>query len=82
MLYVLDRATGELLSADECVTVNWAGRVELASRSPPVETEGARYPVGSPFLLQPSQIGGHNWQPMALNPATGLVYIPAQTAAS
>ena len=79
--YVLDRATGELLSADKYVTTNWASHVELATGRP-VETEGARYPVGSPFLLQPSQIGGHNWQPMAFNPATGLVYIPAQESSS
>ena len=25
----------------------------------------------------PSETGGHNWQPMAFDPATGLVYIPA-----
>ena len=75
--YVLDRATGALLSADKYVTVNWASHVDPASGRP-VEAEGARYPVGSPFLLQPSQIGGHNWQPMAFNPTTGLVYIPAQ----
>jgi alcohol dehydrogenase (cytochrome c)/quinohemoprotein ethanol dehydrogenase len=43
-----------------------------------VETAGARYPAGQPFLVQPSQLGGHNWQPMAWSPATGLVYVPAQ----
>ena len=25
----------------------------------------------------PAPFGGHNWQPMAFNPKTGLVYIPA-----
>lgn len=75
--YILDRATGELLSADKYVAVNWASHVDPESGRP-VETEGARYPAGQPFLVQPSQLGGHNWQPMAWNPATGLVYIPAQ----
>jgi quinohemoprotein ethanol dehydrogenase len=28
--------------------------------------------------VKPSPFGGHNWQPMSYNPATGLVYIPAQ----
>ena len=28
--------------------------------------------------VSPGPIGGHNWQPMAFNPRTGLVYIPAQ----
>jgi quinohemoprotein ethanol dehydrogenase len=32
----------------------------------------------SPKMVQPSPHGGHNWQPMAFNPATKLVYIPSQ----
>ncbi|WP_341649432.1 c-type cytochrome [Thauera humireducens] len=75
--YVLDRTTGELLSAEKYVPVNWASHVDPASGRP-VETEGARYPAGQPFMVQPSQLGGHNWQPMAWSPNTGLVYIPAQ----
>ena len=75
--YVLDRTTGELISAEKYVPVNWASHVDPASGRP-VETEGARYPVGQPFMVQPSQLGGHNWQPMAWSPSTGLVYIPAQ----
>ena len=31
-----------------------------------------------PAMVQPSPHGGHNWQPMAFNPQTKLVYIPAQ----
>ena len=75
--YVLDRATGELLAADKYVPVNWASHIDPASGRP-VEAAGARYPAGQPFMVQPSQLGGHNWQPMAWNPHTGLVYIPAQ----
>ena len=75
--YVLDRATGELLAADKYVNVNWASHVDAASGRPQ-EVDGARYPAGRPFLVQPSQLGGHNWQPMAYSPATGLVYVPAQ----
>lgn len=75
--YILDRATGELLAADNYVPTSWASHVDLDSGRP-VETDGARYPAGSTFLLQPSQLGGHNWQPMAFSPDTGLVYIPAQ----
>jgi mono/diheme cytochrome c family protein len=29
-------------------------------------------------MVQPSPHGGHNWQPMAFNPQTKLVYIPSQ----
>ena len=30
-----------------------------------------------PMVMQvPGPLGAHNWQPMAFNPKTGLVYIP------
>jgi quinohemoprotein ethanol dehydrogenase len=74
--YVLDRRTGELLSAAPFVDVTWATRVELATGRP-VEREGADY-RRAPFLARPAPLGGHNWQPMSFNPVTGLVYIPAQ----
>ncbi|HKA16598.1 MAG TPA: PQQ-dependent dehydrogenase, methanol/ethanol family [Myxococcota bacterium] len=74
--YVLDRATGELLSAAPYVPVTWAERVDLASGRP-VETTAARYGSGEPSVLSPGPVGGHNWQPMSFHPGTGLVYIPA-----
>ena len=40
--YVLDRRTGELISAEEFVTVTWASHVDLATGRP-VELAGARY---------------------------------------
>jgi len=72
--YVLDRETGELLSADNYVNISWATGVDMATGRPQ-EVPGARY-LDKPFLLFPSYLGGHNWQPMSYNPATGLVYIP------
>jgi quinohemoprotein ethanol dehydrogenase len=76
--YVLDRATGKLLSARPYVPVNWAKEVDLASGRP-VENPDSDYSrTGKPWLAQPGALGGHNWQPMAFNPDTGLVYIPAQ----
>ncbi|MEL7449910.1 MAG: PQQ-dependent dehydrogenase, methanol/ethanol family [Pseudomonadota bacterium] len=74
--YVLDRATGEPISAQPYVTVTWAERVDLATGRP-VETANARYSEG-PSVVMPSPYGGHNWHPMAFSPATGLVYVPAQ----
>jgi quinohemoprotein ethanol dehydrogenase len=74
--YVLDRATGELLSAAPYVPVTWAKRVDLASGRP-VEAAGARYGSQQPAVLSPGPVGGHNWQPMSFHPGTGLVYIPA-----
>ncbi len=73
--YVLDRRTGELISAEEFVTVTWASHVDLASGRP-VELAGARY-ADQTVNVSPGPLGGHNWHPMAYSPRTGLVYIPA-----
>jgi quinohemoprotein ethanol dehydrogenase len=72
--YVLDRATGELLSAKPYTPVNWARRIDLKTGRPEFTGE-ADYDKG-PALVYPAASGGHNWQPMAFNPQTGLVYIP------
>lgn len=74
--YVIDRRTGQLISADNFVPVNWATGVDKATGRP-IETENARFDKGM-FFANPSALGAHNWQPMAFSPKTGLVYIPAQ----
>ncbi|MEH6551945.1 MAG: PQQ-dependent dehydrogenase, methanol/ethanol family [Pseudomonadales bacterium] len=78
--FILDRETGELLSAEPYVPVNWASHYDM-STGRPVETPNADY-MDEPFMLRPSGIGGHNWQPMAYSPRTGLVYLPAQNFAA
>jgi quinohemoprotein ethanol dehydrogenase len=78
--YVLDRITGELLSADPYVYVNWAQGVDLESGRP-IENEFSRYEKVN-AMVAPNYEGGHNWHPMAYNPITGLVYIPALDNAS
>ncbi|MFC4308521.1 PQQ-dependent dehydrogenase, methanol/ethanol family [Steroidobacter flavus] len=78
--YVLDRATGELLSAKPYVPVNWASGVDEKTGRP-METGLADYSNG-PKLVFPSPAGGHNWHPMAFNPETGLVYIPTLEASA
>ena len=76
--YVLDRATGELLSAANFVPVNWARGVDRETGRPVVNPE-ALYPrTGRVWVGEPGASGGHNWQPMSFSPLTGLVYIPAQ----
>lgn len=72
--YVLDRKTGELLSAKPYAPVNWASRIDIHTGRP-VLTGEADYRDG-PALVYPAASGAHNWQPMAFNPITGLVYIP------
>jgi quinohemoprotein ethanol dehydrogenase len=74
--YVLDRATGELLSADAYVPVNWAERVDLVTGRPLIDPR-ARYAF-DPTDVMPGPTGAHSWHPMSYNPDTGLVYLPAQ----
>ena len=76
--YVLDRKSGALISAKAIVPMTWASGVDLKSGRP-IENKDARYSeTGRPFDVNPGPLGAHNWQPMAFNPKTGLVYIPAQ----
>ena len=72
--YVLDRATGELLSAEKIAPINWASHVDMATGRP-VENPAARYST-TPVMISPGAGGAHNWNPMAFSPLTGLVYVP------
>ncbi|QIB64144.1 PQQ-dependent dehydrogenase, methanol/ethanol family [Kineobactrum salinum] len=71
--YVLDRVTGELISAEKLVTITWASHIENGR---PVETDQADFSEEDK-LIYPSELGGHNWHPMSYSPETGLVYVPA-----
>lgn len=80
--YVLDRETGELISAEKYVNVIWAEKVDLKTGRP-LERPGIHYQAkGSIAKIAPTSMGGHNWQPMSFNPEAGLVYIPSNEAAS
>lgn len=72
--YVIDRTNGKLISAKPYTPVTWATGIDMKTGRP-VENPAARYGV-KPEEVMPGPIGGHNWQPMAYNPQTGLVYIP------
>ncbi len=76
--YVIDRVTGELLSAEKFATVNWASHVDPKTGRP-VEIADGDW-TQEPKLVFPGPIGAHNWQPMSFSPQTGLVYIPMQEA--
>jgi len=74
--YVIDRKDGRLVSAKNFVKQNWNSGFD-AKTGRPVFVPAARY-QGTPFVVTPSGLGAHNWQPMAFSPQTGLAYIPAQ----
>ena len=72
--FVLDRTTGEFISGDNYVSMNWATGLDETGR--PIESEYADYRE-TLRMITPSSLGGHNWHPMSFHPGTGLVYIPA-----
>ena len=73
--YVIDRRTGELLSAEPYEKVTWAERIDLETGRP-VEVPGIRMQPGERQLIYPSPFGAHNWQAMAYSPSARLVYVP------
>jgi quinohemoprotein ethanol dehydrogenase len=71
--YILDRRTGELLSAEPFVPVTWATGINLKTGRPTVNPE-ARYKHDAVSVM-PSNLGATNWPPSSYNPGTGLVYL-------
>ncbi|MEO8098694.1 MAG: PQQ-binding-like beta-propeller repeat protein [Acidobacteriota bacterium] len=78
--YVLDRVTGELISADPITKVSWTSGIDPKTGKPHVNP-GARYGTTS-VTVMPGPSGGHVWPPMSFNPATGLVYFPGTAGGS
>ncbi len=72
--YVLDRRTGEFISAKNHVMQNWNEGFEVNGR--PITSAAVRYDT-DPVLVMPGPGGAHNWFPMAYSPRTGLAYFPA-----
>ncbi|HXS26219.1 MAG TPA: PQQ-dependent dehydrogenase, methanol/ethanol family [Steroidobacteraceae bacterium] len=80
--YVLDRATGKLISAQRLAdTVNWAKGIDLKTGRPMFNPQADYADRGKAFTAAPGPIGAHNWEPMAFSPATRLVYIPVNEVA-
>ena len=76
--YVLDRKTGQLISANNFTPVTWSSGID-SKTGRPIENPGIRYDkTGKRADLLPGALGAHSWQSMAFSPTTGLVYIPAQ----
>src|SRR5690554_1930919 len=75
--YVLDRATGELISAKSYVSENtWASHIDMETGRP-VLMPGA-HNTTTPHLMNPSWLAAHTWHPMSWSPLTGLMYFSAQ----
>jgi PQQ-dependent dehydrogenase (methanol/ethanol family) len=76
VFYVLDRVSGEFISAEPFVKVNWAKGFDEKTGRAIINTD-AFYDDKKTVLIYPSGGGAHNWAPMSYNPTTGLVYLPA-----
>jgi alcohol dehydrogenase (cytochrome c) len=74
-MYVVDRATGEVLSADKFGPVNWATHVDLRTGRPAKDESKA---TGNRMARDvcPAAPGLKDWQPSAWSPRTRLLYVP------
>jgi quinohemoprotein ethanol dehydrogenase len=71
--YVIDRVSGEFISAEPMGPVNWASGVDPKTGRPNVNPD-AYYTAEKGVAITPVQM--HNTSQMAFNPAAGLVYVP------
>jgi lanthanide-dependent methanol dehydrogenase len=77
-LYVLDRATGEVLSADPYAPITTSERVDLESGR---LVEVPEKQPGYDRLVRgacPPAPGAKDWQPSSFSPRTGYLYVPHQ----
>lgn len=75
-LYVLDRATGEVLAADSVVYSNTVLGVDLRTGAPRKNpAKSIRTGVVTRGIC-PAVAGSKNWSPSAFSPRTGLLYVP------
>jgi alcohol dehydrogenase (cytochrome c) len=74
-MYILDRATGEVISAEAFANLNTSSGVDLKT--------GQIQPVASKITgekvvrdICPAAPGGKDWQPSSFSPRTGMIYVP------
>lgn len=72
--YVLDRETGEFLSATPFIDeITWAEGIDAKGR--PIEIAETE-PTAAGRRVCPAVRGASNWMSPSYNPATGLLYVP------
>jgi len=77
-VYVMDRTSGEVLSATPFVHVTTSTGVDLRSGRLVYNPEKDPKPNVAVHDICPASPGGKDWQPSAYSPRTKLVYIPHQ----
>ena len=73
--YVLDRITGEFISATPFAPLNWASGHDPKTGRPIINKE-AYYTTTQPAVISPASGGAANWAAKAYSPTTRLVYMP------
>jgi PQQ-dependent dehydrogenase (methanol/ethanol family) len=74
---VMDRETGELLSAIPFVPVTWSKGYDLKTGIPNMVAAKETHAGLNVKGICPANVGGKNMFPTAFSPRTGLLYIPA-----
>jgi lanthanide-dependent methanol dehydrogenase len=75
-VYVMDRTTGEILSADPYETITSTKGIDLKTGRPIPNEE--LVPGRIATNVCPAAPGGKDWQPSAYSPRTKLIYVPHQ----
>lgn len=77
-VYVMDRVTGELLSAEKFhPPTNWASGFNLDTGLPQIDESKRTHMGETTYDICPSSTGAKEVFPSAVSPRTGLLYIPA-----
>jgi quinohemoprotein ethanol dehydrogenase len=76
IFYVIDRTNGKFISGRPYTFINWATGIDTVTGRP-IETDFSRYTKSNSEIF-PGPLGAHNWQPMAFNLKTGLMYFPVR----
>lgn len=76
-MMVLDRETGELLSATPFQPLNWSHGYDLKTGLPDVDPAKVTHTGIYARGVCPSSTGGKEFVPSAFSPVTGYLYIPA-----
>jgi lanthanide-dependent methanol dehydrogenase len=76
-MYVMDRMTGKVISAEPFVPTNAFKRIDLKTGKPVYNKE--KIPTVGKVTkdICPAPPGGKDWQPMAYSPRTGYLYVPS-----
>ena len=75
-MYLMDRATGKIISAEPFTYTNTVSRVDLKTGRPVMNKDKETHEGQMVRDICPAAPGGKDWQPSAWSPQTKLLYVP------